>query len=378
MMNYSTKNTQNTKKTQKPYDNKDWTSKKNRSILLAESYQRLGYYKKSIRTKECGNYLEYIKNPKTKDTKIHKAMLCRDRFCPVCSWRKTIKQTTELNSMIDFMDTDNNRYLFMTLTGGKRVFGDTEAEAIQAIKDRIDLLNKAFAKLMKRKQIKNSILGYYRSLEMPVDKEQYITSKIYNKLDNKKGLKIGDINPNYLSYHPHFHIIWSVKEEYFSKNNDLYITDKQWGNLWAECLNIGFTPIIDIRAIKTDKNNKNNDDLRGGIKEVTKYAVKDTDYIIKSDPALTDKLVCILNEALKGKRTISLGGNFKKANKEIKLLIQEDENIKNNREIENGYTIEGRIDWNWNDKRYYFTSKNNRIYKKLDKKDNKTLIHKKT
>jgi hypothetical protein len=79
---------------------------------------------------------------------------------------------------------------------------------------------------------------------------------------------------------------------------------------------VDYDPICDIRKIKNHKSR------RKGIAEVTKYAVKDTDYVT-CDNTLTDRLIGILSKSLKGRRLHAYGGILRRIVLEIRRNEQQ-------------------------------------------------------
>src|SRR5699024_9798846 len=126
-----------------------------------------------------------------------------------------------------------------------------------------------------------AVKGYFRSLEIT-----------YNKKDN--------------TYHPHFHLILAVNESYF-KDTRIYLTQNDWTNLWKKSLKVDYTPVVDVRRVKSK-----NKDFGKVIAETAKYTVKADDYLIKDedgkiDEELTDNVVKTLDKALHRKRLVSFG-----------------------------------------------------------------------
>lgn len=175
----------------------------------------------------------------------------------------------------------------------------------------------AFQRLIERKQVADILEGWYRSLEVTHDLDPYITKE---RLQNAKayykrlGLKTGDVNPNYDTFHPHFHCLLAVKSSYFSGQR--YIKQAEWARLWKESLRIDYDPSVDVRRVKEDK--------AGAIAEVAKYAAKAGDYIIPDDWELTIETVKLLDKALHKRRLIAYGGVFKEIHKKLHLDSEED------------------------------------------------------
>ncbi len=97
---------------------------------------------------------------------------------------------------------ESKEFIFLTLTT-PNVTGE---ELEQAIKE----YNLAFKRLLKLKEVAPIVKGYIRKLEVTYQGEKYITKKLWNRKKDyyiKLGLKIGDLEPNYNTYNPHFHVV---------------------------------------------------------------------------------------------------------------------------------------------------------------------------
>ena len=268
--------------------NKPWVENKKKSLLLSESYKRLGLKNKSFRVSECGTFLEFKKFVDG-SLKLNGANFCKVRLCPMCSYS----------------------FLFLTLTC-KNCSG---AE----LKETISNLFKSFNLLSKNKKFKSAVKGYFRALE--VSHNLNINSESYN------------------TFHPHFHLILAVPKNYFV-NPDFYISHSEWIELWKKCLKVNYSPIVDVRKFKTSNISKS-------VAEVAKYTVKSSDYLVFNDKNnidedLTDYSVLILDEALSRRRLISFGGCFKTAHKKLNLDDSIDGDLTDSDEIRDdlNYIIE--------------------------------------
>ncbi|EGT0001040.1 protein rep [Clostridium perfringens] len=262
----------------------DWEGKKLKNIELAESYKRLGL-KKAYRVEECGTLLSFKKIEEDLK-KLFKANFCKDRLCPMCSWRRSMKVFGQVSKVMDrALEDKEYRFLFLTLTV-KNCTGEELSKAIDKIFKSLELL-------FKRKEVKNIVIGYFRGLEVTHNLDK--NSKYYD------------------TYHPHFHIILMVNKSYFNQSRE-YISQKKWTDLWKDCLKVDYTPIVNVKVFKT----ASKEQTRKSICEVAKYTVKDIDYLVE-DIEMTDNTVAILNNALKGRRLIAFGKEFRKIHKELNL-----------------------------------------------------------
>lgn len=294
-------------------EERPWRDKKNRSLKLSASYNRLGVERRALRVKECGTYLEF-KRFHDNSLKLNASNFCMDRLCPLCSWRRSLKIFGQTSKIMDkALEEQKYRFLFLTLTA-KNVSGDE-------LSLELDQMFKSFNLFTKRKQIKDSIIGWFRALE--------VTHNI-----NKNSM-------NFDTYHPHFHVILMVKDKYFKKK-ELYLKQSDFTDIWKSCLNIDYSPIVHVEAFKNSTSK--------ALAEASKYTVKDNDYLIDNDIELTDSAVSVLSKALRNRRLVAFGGRLKEINKELNLddAIDGDlVNTNNDDEIRDDldYIIE-RYKWN--------------------------------
>ena len=274
----------------------DWRNKKLNNILLSESYERLGL-KKAYRVLECGTYLEFKKAKDSNLKKLIGANFCKDRLCPMCSWRRSLKIFGQVSKVMDKLNEENKyEFLFLTLTT-KNVNGENLAEELNE-------LFYGIKKFMLITKIKKSIKGWFRALE------------VTHNLDEK--------SEYYNTYHPHFHIILVVEKNYFKKK-ELYITQEEWQTFWQKAMKLNYIPIVDVRKVKP----KVGQDIKSAVSETAKYTVKDKDYIIAGNEQLTDESVYTLNFGLKHRRLTAFGGKFKEIHKLLNLDDAETDDLIN-------------------------------------------------
>ena len=83
-----------------------FTPKRKRSILLSESYNRIGYDSKSSRVASCGTELEFAfeispDGEVSEKGKLQSANFCKDRLCPMCAWRRSYKIVGQVSRIMD-------------------------------------------------------------------------------------------------------------------------------------------------------------------------------------------------------------------------------------------------------------------------------------
>jgi plasmid rolling circle replication initiator protein Rep len=295
-----------------------WREKKLLTLQLADSYKRIGLKDKSFRVKYCSCELSFKVNNHTGERKLHGMKSCQVRLCSMCNWRRSLKIFGQVSKVMDYaLQEQEYRFIFLTLTC-KNVEG-------HELSSQIDNMFYAFKKLMLKAKVKKIVKGWFRALE------------VTHNLD--------ETSPSYDTYHPHFHIILMVNKSYF-KDSKLYLSQEEWTSLWKDCLSVDYTPVVDVRAFKTSTKKQ----TAKSVAETAKYAVKDTDYLIKDNKDLTDKTVMELDGALANRRLVAFGGELRKIHKLLNLDDPEDGdlvNTDNQEELRDDvqYSIEV---YNWN------------------------------
>jgi plasmid rolling circle replication initiator protein Rep len=239
--------------------------------------------KRADRMAQCGEVLVFMTCPKCDDKKLKSANFCKDRLCPLCSWRRSdivfaqlmqiLHKTLELEPKM--------RFLFLTLTAKNAIGNDLSKE--------ISNFLEGFDRLFKYKEIDKQIQGYIRRLEITYNKEKD-------------------------TYHHHLHVLIAVKPSYFGGDN--YIKQARWAELFGKALKIDYIPIVDVRAVSK---------IVKAVAETSKYAVKDTDYLHKNQK-ISSKVIGVLANALHGRRLLGYGKLFKQIKADLKLQDVESDN----------------------------------------------------
>ena len=220
---------------------------------------------------DCNTFMMFVGDETMSKTKQHKGNSCKNRFCPVCAWRKAKKDALALSVMMEYIKAEHQKeFIFLTLTAPNV----PAAELNEEIRD----YNKAFKRLMERKEVKKIVKGYARKLEITYNEERD-------------------------DYHPHFHVLIAVDKSYFN-NKRVYIKRDRWLDLWKEATKNPLITQVDVRKLRQDSNKE--------ISEVAKYGAKDSDYLVNED------IFGVFYKSLKGKQIIVYSGLFKEAMKLFK------------------------------------------------------------
>lgn len=265
--------------------------KKNRGLMLAASFDRLGYEDRARLVLECGTYLGIVDDGE--GAKIVEANFCKQRLCPACSWRRSLRIYSTTSQILDYIDAHEKvKYLFLTLTIRNIPLYD--------LGKALDDMAAAFKRLTNNKAWLRRVKGCMRTLEIT-------------------------INHDTMQAHPHYHLILAVDRSYATKADSTYWTHEDWQAAWAKAARLDYTPQVSIERIKGGREK--------GIAEVSKYMAKDADYLIDSmqaqmgteeAEAATDYIVGQLMHQLHGRRLISYTGILRKAQQALRLSNPEE------------------------------------------------------
>ena len=247
--------------------------KKSNNLLLGSFISVFITVKGYERFINCSTYLRMISNSDFSNKKVIDSNYCGNRFCPICTWVKAKKDGYMLSVIMKYINQFHKKeFIFVTLTSVNVI----DYELI----NEINKFNKAFDKLIKRKDFKVINKGYVRKLELT-----------YNKAEN--------------TYNPHFHVVFTVNKSYFTDRT--FIKQEKWLQNWRECMEDERITQVDVRRAKNNS-----------INEIAKYSAKDSDYLH------SEEVFRVFYNALKGRRLITYNGLFKDA---LKLYKSKDKEI---------------------------------------------------
>lgn len=269
-------------KIQSELDNK-FIPKKIKGQYLADVYDAIDMRLRSERVRSCGSFLEWY--VQSGASKLVKADFCKDRLCPMCNWRRSLKIFGQISRIMDVLEQGSYRFLFLTLT-----VKNCSADSLSSV---LNHIQSSFVRMMHQKRVLNVVSGSVRIVEIT-----------YNLIAGE--------------YHPHLHVIFAVKPDYFHKG---YISQSEWTNLWRSAARLDYQPIVHIQTIKDSSVG-----ISKAVAEVAKYAVKDNDYLT-SDLSESMKRVLDLLGAISGRRLLSYSGVFKTTASNLRLDDAENGNL---------------------------------------------------
>lgn len=213
----------------------------------------------------CGSFLTFIADYDFKHQKLYTADFCKNGFCPMCNYRKSRKTAEAVATIMKAIeDREKLSFIFLTLT-----VPNVEANELKAtLKD----FNASFKRLSETKAFKAMSRGYIRKLEITYNEE----------MD---------------TYHPHFHVIIAVDNNYFS-HPAKYISHDNWLKMWQKATKNDTITQVNVKRVKDTK--KSN-----AILEISKYSAKDSDYTNSQEVFET------FYTALKGARLITYNAIFR-------------------------------------------------------------------
>jgi len=241
-----------------------YTEKKKKNQVLVKMIRSFVSEANWELIKTCSTFLMMVADETMEKQKQHKGNSCKNRFCPICAWKKARKDALALAVQMEYIKHEHKKeFIFLTLT----------APNVQAVEleEEIKFYNQAFQRLMQRTEVKKITKGYVRKLEVTYNQDRD-------------------------DYHPHFHVMIAVNKSYFTDKN-YYINRDRWLELWQEATDNPAITQVDVRKVK--QNNKKE------VAEIAKYSAKDSDYLV------SEEVFSVFYKALKGKRLIVQSGLFK-------------------------------------------------------------------
>lgn len=271
-----------------------WRTLKKLNILLANSYQRLARKEKSFvyasrKTKvyQCGATLVFNRLHDG-SLRLHQAFFCKDKLCPLCSWRRSRLVFGQVNKIMNEVEFDKYDFQFLTLT--------IKNPELLELKAGTDLLLAGWNRLTQRKFFKDNTVGYFRSLEI---------KKAKNKSD----------------WHPHIHALIIVPKgsvKLIDRRNKPKLISE-----WQKAIRSDYAPSVDCRAAYDQKGIG----IAATVAEAAKYSVKTDTIIIDGEDWQTDQNVSVIAPALYKRRLISYGGLLADIKKRLKLEDDEEHDL---------------------------------------------------
>lgn len=227
----------------KKYEN--WTMKKELNTKMAEKMKAAGLPGRAKRISECSDKIEITFCPECGKYEITKAKLCRDRLCPVCSWRLSIKRYADMTTVCSALlrDFPESRWSFMTLT--------VKNCAPELLDETLSKMAAAFNRMRQRTVFLKKIAGWARTVEVTFNKET-------NEL------------------HPHYHVLIMWQPDADPLHDGARLLNQWLGSCRDLLVSQKAQHIEDItgEAVETAAA-----DITGAVLETFKYTQKSTDLL---------------------------------------------------------------------------------------------------
>lgn len=300
-----------------PRDEKWDHHRANAQVIGTHYDQEERFAKLGAKIASCSTALGFgwgTPNPETGETsvKLRAAKFCHVRHCPVCQWRRSLRNTARFFAVIPSLQEQfpKARWIFLTLTVRNCEPGELRAT--------IKSMNAGWKRLIERKDW--PALGWARATEVTRNSD-------------------GDTNPDWDgTAHPHFHVLMMVPASYFSGNG--YVRQDEWAKRWQDAMRLDYLPSVDVRAVKSKKDGQT---LQAAVVETMKYATKAEDSL--SDP----QWLYTITEQLHKLRFLATGGVLKGV---LKEEVTDQEMISGDDQEE--ATGEPQLWFNWNPKTQHY------------------------
>ena len=208
------------------YNMEKYTEKKQRNQVFQKFIKRhIGENQMDL-VEDCNTFLSFVADKTLEKQKLYKANSCKNRFCPVCAWRKARKDALGLSLMMQYIKQQEWLDLWRDVTG------ISEITQVQVQKIRQNN-NKELYEMAKYSGKDSDYLinqkvfdAFYKSLK---GKQVLVYSGLFKEA--KKKLKNGDldylkeIDPTEYIYQIFY--IWKQKEYLASELYDLTEQEKR-------------------------------------------------------------------------------------------------------------------------------------------------------
>ena len=263
-----------------------WTQHKAQCPEIARKLAAAGYPSRAWRVEHCGEKLYYTFCQRCGKSHVTGEDLCRDRFCPVCTWRLSMRRFARMVQIVDGLRHEHadSEWAFVTLT--------VENCKPSELGRTLDEMAHAWDIIMRRKATRESIIGWARSLEVTYNQQTH-------------------------TLHPHYHVLCLMAPGYSG-------TDTYLQNAWISTVDLRAVPKAQdtqrVQCLAADQTGDDPDAVVSAILETYKYTVKSKD--LQEMPL---KIFRELSEGLKNRRMVAFGGVVKQYAKTLDIDVEDEE-----------------------------------------------------
>lgn len=134
-------------------------------MQLCELYEKAGYPEYAARTRDCATYLTFNVY-RSGERRLRTANFCKLRLCPMCIGRRARRSVWKLSKVLDMVEQEHQaKFIFLTLTM-QNVDGEHLSGALEQ-------LTKGWYRFVDQQQIKRSVKGWFRSIEITRGDDRY-------------------------------------------------------------------------------------------------------------------------------------------------------------------------------------------------------------
>jgi len=259
-----------------------WREKRLGTEQVAAAYSALGQESKAARCRFCGTVLVFAECPRGHEKRLQGANFCRERLCPMCAWRRSLRLAAEASLVLHRAAAEHPEWSYLLLTATQRnVPGvDLPVEVGRVLHG---------WNVLRQRQEFRAVAGWLRTLEVTV-------------------------NSGTGEWHPHIHALLAVEPDYWHKR---YVSHGRWMVLWRDVLRLDYDPWVEVHRVRA---RRNGDPLDAAAREASKYVLKDDD-LVGSGAEDTVRRVAILDAALKGRRLVAWGGALREIAKRMQADV---------------------------------------------------------
>lgn len=259
-----------------------WSNRKKINMEVSRRMKEAGFIKRAMLMEACGDTLSFNKCPDCGKSALTSANFCRDRLCPTCAWRLSLRRYAEMcctmGMLSDSIKPEGAAFLTLTV---KNCYPDE-------LRETLDKMAKAWNRMLARRKIKPLFDGWARSVEVT-----------YNRKT--------------ATFHPHYHVILILSDKGYAMEEGRM--RELLSDAWYASLQTDYRPITDYTVI---------DHLGDGLaladdEELHKAILETYKYTVKSDDVLDMPLGAFRSfvNGLAGVRVSSFGGCIKEARKRL-------------------------------------------------------------
>lgn len=277
-----------------------WMEHKQAASFMAKKMEKAKLYARAVRMRECAELVSYTVCRDCGRKHVTHANLCRDRMCPLCSWRLSMRRYTQMVQIVDGLRKryPESSWQMCTLTVANC--------RPQELTDTVNEMMRAWNYIASRDKTKERIIGWARSLEITYDK------------------KTGTIHP-----HMHMLLLWQEGWEPTTYLVDMWLkTVRRYATKSAQDAHklVSKAEYYELASVDTipsiyDKPEQDKlETLREAVLETYKYAIKGSD--LAEMPLGIFKAV---DTCLHGRRLVAFGGVVKLFAKELAINMDDAE-----------------------------------------------------